>query len=192
MKQDSRHSFPVRKQQAAGSRQESIALLTAYCILLTGLTGCSEALQKKFIRKKKTPQERPSPVVTFRNYMEGITPLERYRKHYAMFAYWNDQLITELQQPRDMNPKRVRHASQEALQELRALGALLREDAATELQPFLEHRTHVNRQLHGGVTTGNQLASVVRDLEAQTRQLHRRFDWRRVQDRLKAQDARAD
>jgi hypothetical protein len=169
-----------------------IALITLHSSLFTGLVGC-ESLQKKFTRKPKTPVERPQPVVSFRNYMEGATPMDRYRKHYAMFAYWNDQLITELQQPRDMNPKRVQRASEETLQELRILSELLREDAAAELQPMIEERARLDQHLQGSMTGGTQLRNTARTLETQTRQITRRFDWRRVQDRLKpVEDARAD
>lgn len=169
-----------------------IALITLHSSLFTGLTGC-ESLQKKFTRKPKTPVERPQPVVSFRNYMEGATLMDRYRKHYAMFAYWNDQLITELQQPRDMNPKRAQRASKETLQELRILSELLREDAAAELQPMIEERARLDQHLQDSMTGGTQLRNTARTLETQTRQITRRFDWRRVQDRLKpVEDARAD
>jgi hypothetical protein len=152
--------------------------------------GC-ESMQKKFTRKPKEPVARPSPVVSFRNYMEGTTPMERYRKHYAMFSYWNDQLITELQQ-RDVSPKRAKRASQGALQELDTLRDLLRDDAVAELQPIIQGWVQVDKQLDSTVTAGVQLKSTARILETQTRQLSRRFDWRKVEDRLKlAEDARA-
>lgn len=160
-----------------------LALVTLHCALVTSL-GCSEAIQKKFIRKPKTPVGRPQPVVSFRNYMEGMTPLDRYRKHSAMLAYWDDQLITELQ-GRNVNAKRAQRASQESLEELRLLSGLLREEAAAELQPLIEERARIDRHLQGSIAGGTQLRNTARTLETQARQLTRRFDWRRIEDRLK-------
>ena len=157
-------------------------LLTTHYSLLTGLTGC-ESLQKKFTRKPRTPIGRPSPVVTFRDYTEGVTPLDRYRKHFVIFEYWNDQLMTELQQ-RDRNPKRFRRASRESLQELQSLQGLLQPDVAVGLQPLLEARARMDQRLQHDTMIDSQHHILLRTLEAQTRQLNREFYWRKVQDRL--------
>lgn len=122
-------------------------------------------------------------MVTFRDYTEGVTPLDRYRKHFVVFAYWNDQLMTELQQ-RDRNPKRLRRASGESLQELQSLQGLLQPDASAGLQPLLEARARIDRQLQHDTMMDSQRHTLLRTLEAQTRQLNREFYWRTVQDRL--------
>lgn len=137
------------------------------------------------MRKSKTPPGRPAPVVTFRDYTEGVTPLDRYRKHFVIFEYWNDQMMTELQQ-RDHNPKRLQRASHEALQELQSLQGVLQPDVAAELQPMLEARARMDQQLQHDTMIDSQRNVLLRTLEAQTRQLSREFYWRKVQDRLKA------
>lgn len=160
----------------------TIVLLTSCGLLLTSLTGC-ESLQKKFHRKPKTPLGRPSPVVTFRDYTEGVTPLDRYRKHFILFEYWNDQLMTELQQ-RDRNPKRLQRGSHESLEELQTLQGLLQPDVAAGLQPLLEARVRIDQQLQHDTMIDSQRNTLLQTLETQTRQLNREFYWRKVQDRL--------
>ena len=85
--------------------------------------GC-ESWQRKFVRVSKRPVQRPSPIVRFQDYSQAMTPLERYRKHYLMFQYWDEQLRNELASS-SPNPKRFRQASSQSLEELQLLHQLL-------------------------------------------------------------------
>jgi hypothetical protein len=153
-----------------------------------GISGC-ESLQRKFTRKSKKPLARPAPVVNFQAY--AMTPLERYKKHYLLFQYWNDELLQGLQ-AQTPNAKRSTRASAEALSELRTLQGLLHDDLAGRLSPLIEERARIDRQLRQGASVGAaQLGIAVRTLEHQTRELHRDFFWRDLQDRLKEGGAAA-
>jgi len=157
--------------------------------------GC-ESLQKKFTRKK--PYVRPAPIVSFQDYTRAMTPLDRYRKHYALFDYWNSELLATLQGSSSVaapgtgqssiNPKRAKLASQESLQELHTLQGLLQDDQAVLLQPILDERAQINDHVQKGSYSGSQLSALVRLLDAQTRRIHREFFWRRVEDRLKVDE----
>jgi hypothetical protein len=156
----------------------------AACGLLVALTTGCESLQRKFTRKPKHAPERPDPIISFQDYSRTITPLDRYRKHYLMFDYWNGQLMDALRRE-PLSAKRLRHASAEALTELRTLHALLLEVWAQRLDPLLEERAKLDRQLQSGRFTASQSGRALRVLESQARQLDRDFSWRDVQEALK-------
>ena len=155
------------------------------CALLLAGTGC-ESLQRKLTRRSKQPKPLPSPIINFQDYTRTMTPLDRYRKHYMMFDYWNDDLIESLQSS-PQNPKRYKLASKEALEELGTLKGLLTEELAPRLDPLIEARARLDRQLQSGTFSLGEASSITRLLEAQTRQLQREFFWRDVQDHLKPQ-----
>ena len=181
----------MSRQQTADSRQSASPFvcalrLCAVCCVLCAGTGC-EGLQKKFVRKPKA-HVRPSPIVTFQDYTRAMTPMDRYRKHYALFDYWNSQLLEALQvqhpgQP--LNPKRAQKASGESLQELTVLRGLLVDEAAAGVDQVLEERTAIDQQIQRGDYHVSQLAVMRRTLETQTRQIQRELYWRNVEDRLK-------
>jgi len=152
-------------------------------LLVVGLTGC-EALQRKFVRKKKKATERPTPVIAFVDYSQAMTPVERYRKHYLMFDYWNAELLDAFQRT-PVSPKKIRLTSQEALNELQIMHGLLQDEAASGLQPLIESRDALNQQLQRSAHVASLREITFRDLERQTRQIHREFFWRDVEDHLK-------
>ena len=113
-----------------------------------------------------------------------MTPLDRYRKHYMVFDYWNDELMEALQSP-PQNPKRFRRASTEALAELETMKDLVVDEMAARLTPLIEERAAIDHELQGGGFSASQAPTLVRRLESQTRELQRGFFWRDVEDRLK-------
>ena len=157
-------------------------LLAAACGLVAG-TGC-ESLQRKFIRKSKTPVGRPSPVTAFEDYSHSMTPLDRYRKHYTLFEYWNADALDAIGSW-NMNPKQAKRASAEALQELQYVQRLLQEPLAGQLAPLITERQQINEQLQKGTYSHSELDTYRRTFDRQTRQIHREFYWRKVQDQLK-------
>ncbi|MBI4596829.1 MAG: hypothetical protein HY737_00325 [Candidatus Omnitrophica bacterium] len=161
-------------------------LLSAICYLLSaGLVGC-ESLQKKLTRKSKRAPASPTPIINFLDYSRAMTPLDRYRKHALMFDYWNDQVLQALASP-PINPKRYKHASAEALNELNTMQTLVAEDVAARLAPMIEERTAMNHELqhYVGEMNSAQASAIHRRIDAQTRQIQRSFSWRDVQDQLK-------
>ena len=189
MRRPSRSSFKnmSSRQQTADSsklRHQSTGFwffLTAYCLLLTAC-GC-ESFQRKFQRKSKNERP-PTPIISFHDYSGTMTPLERYRKHYIMFEYWNQDVIDALQVS-SPNPKRYRQSSEEALNELHTLQSLLGDDLAAHLTPLIEERTKINHQIQSPVFNTSQAGGVAQLLDRQARQIHREFFWRDVQERLK-------
>ncbi len=141
-------------------------------------------MQKKFVRKRKTPLARPAPIVTFQDYTRSMTPLDRYRKHYVMFDYWNAELLGVLED-RDFSVKRLRKCSSEALQELRVLQGILQDDLAAEADPLIHERARLDQQIQQRLLMPSDLGTLRQRLETQTRQIHRELSWRNVEDRLK-------
>ncbi|MBI4003571.1 MAG: hypothetical protein HY353_00965 [Candidatus Omnitrophica bacterium] len=151
-------------------------------VLVASIMGC-ESLQRKLTRKKK-PQPPPAPVTVFQDYSAAMTPIDRYRKHYAIFDYWNAGLQDALE-ARMPNPKRVRLTSTEALGELETMKGLLNEAAATRLDPLLKEQAEIHRVVSSPGFDAARSDLIKRRLEAQTRTIHREFFWRKIQDQLK-------
>lgn len=156
--------------------------LAACCLLLTAL-GC-ESFQRKFTRKPKQAAKPPSPIVQFHDYSGAMTPLERYRKHYNIFDYWNDDLLRALD-AKSPNPKRYRRASEESLLELRTLRSLLADELAFQLDPLITQREAMDKQLRANSLGVSPNSPITRTLEAHSRKIHREFFWRNIQEQLK-------
>ena len=177
-------------QQSAISNQlknaaQRVGLVAGCWLLVAALTGC-ESLQRKFTRKPQQPRAAPSPITIFQDYSSARTPADRYRKHYLIFDYWQDELLEALQSP-PVNPKRYKRASGESLVELRALQGLLTDEAASRMAPLLDERAKVDGQLQRGLLQPAQIPGLIQDLERQERQVNRDFFWRDVEDALKPQ-----
>lgn len=164
-------------------------LSVACAALCLALTGC-ESFQRKFTRRKRA-QPPPTPVINFQDYTRTMTPLDRYRKHYLIFDYWNQELINALQSP-PLNSKRFKLASKESLGELQTLRDLLVEEVGERFVPLIEEREKINRQLQHETVSLSQVNATTRALEAQAREIHRSFFWRTVQDQLKPMQAPGD
>ncbi len=151
-------------------------------VVVASLLGC-EAVERKFTRNSK-PRPRPSPIFSFEDYSHATTPLDRYRKHYALFEYWNAELIDAFGSP-SPNPKRLTKSSSESLQELIELQKLLQDGAVPELSAQLDRRAQLDQELQSGRYHPSQFTTMRRDVEAQTRELYRVLHPHDVQDRLK-------
>ena len=158
-------------------------------LLATALSGC-ESMQRKFTRKPKTPRETPTPIIRFQDYTQAMTPVERYQKHYMLFDYWNSELMGGLQS-KPVNNKQLKAASKESLVELNTLKSLVADDLAPSLDPLLETRNRIDRQLRTGNLSDGAANNIWRELEKDTRAFQRDFFWRDVQDRLKPRPAPA-
>ena len=166
----------------SGSRPYLVACSLLLVAVLS--TGC-ESLQRKLTRKSNHPAPPPSPIIQFQDYTRTLTPLDRYRKHYLMFDYWNSELISALQGS-SLNPKRVRRASMESLAELNTMKGLLADDVAARLAPVIEERAKIDHRLQSGSFGAAEASPVWRALEFQTRQVNREFFWRDVEEHLNA------
>lgn len=168
-------------------RQSGRIILGIAAVLAAAAGAGCETMEKKFVRKSKKPRERPSPVIQFQDYSRGMTPLDRYRKHYMIFDYWNSDLIDALQVS-STNPKRYKRASQDALEELVTMQALLTDEKSAALAPLIDERTKLDRQLQAEAVSGARMSMAVRILESQGREINRNFFWRDVEDALKPQE----
>ena len=160
------------------------AWFVACCVsLVTGLTGC-ESFQRKFTRKPTTPGVKPSPVLYFEDYSQSMTPVDRYRKHYIIFEYWNGELIGAFGE-NNLNPKRLKRSSKDALDELRTMRRLLADDFGTGLDLLIDERASVDRQIQQDGVPASRASAVVRVLESQISRIHHEFYWRGIEEHLK-------
>ena len=181
MKRHSRSSSASNAHSTQHTARSVALVLSAVCCLL--FAGC-ESLQRKFIRKSKTPPPAPTPIIQFQDYSHALTPIDRYRKHSLIFDYWQSELLTALASP-PLNPKRLRRDSADSLAELRVLQSLLDESTSARMAPLVEERARLNSELQSGVPTEPQARILANQLEAHATRLHRDFFWRDVEDHLK-------
>ena len=160
-----------------------LAVAVGWLAMAVAAGGC-EALQRKLTRPAKHPQPPPEPIFQFQDYSKAVTPLDRYRKHYLMFQYWNSELLDALQHP-PLHGKRCRRASSESLAELEQLRGLLAEEAAARFDLVLNERREIDHRLQGAAFVESQVTGVVRQLEMQTRAIQREFFWRNVEGRVR-------
>lgn len=164
--------------------RRKVALFVILIAMISN-SGC-ESFQRKFTRRPKQAPKPPTPVIAFQDYSGAMTPLERYRKHYVMFDYWNQDLIDALQ-ARSPNPKRYCRSSEEAIIELKTMQSLLLDASAQSLGPLIEKREKTNQQIQSQEYRDQaQVGITVRQVELQTRDIHRQFFWRDIQEQLKA------
>ena len=180
MKRDSRSSSGSDRPR--GTRPTVAPLIAVAGLLIA--TGCTDAMMKKFVRQPKA-QPRPSPIVQFDEYAASTSPLDLYRKHATVFEYWNAELLDALL-PTANNSKRVKRASQESLRQLEAMVQLLADASAGQVQPLLEERRKLDRQLQDQVDDHAQAALLRQSLELQQRRLHRYMAVGKVTDHLRA------
>jgi len=178
---------PLRRERsvapgAAGRVAGIVAAVLAGLLAGGALCGC-EAFQRKLTRKPKRPRERARPIISFQDYSRTMTAVDRYRKHYLLFEYWNADLLTALASP-PLNAKRYKRASAEALGELKTLRDIVTEEVGLRLALMIERRERLDRQLQSGIHP-SQVHAVARTLERQTREFNREFFWRQVDDHLK-------
>ena len=178
---------PLRNLSSSRQWRRFVILPTAFCLLLTTLSGC-ESVQRKFTRKPKGLRVAPTPVINFQDYTQAMTPLDRYRKHYLMFDYWNGEFMDGLR-AKPLNAKRVKLASTESLNELTMLQSLVAEDLGAQFAPLIESRARINRQVQTSHLSELTAGAAWRELDAQSRAIRRDLFWRKVEDRLKPAQA---
>ncbi len=145
--------------------------------------GC-ESFQRKFVRKSATPKSAPSPIISFEDYSQSMTPVDRYRKHYIIFEYWNGELIGAINQS-NPNPKRLKRASKDALDELRTMRRLVADEFGAGLDPLIDERASLDRQIQQDSAPASRASSMVRTLESQMSRIHHEFYWRNIEEHLK-------
>src|SRR3989338_8743748 len=157
-----------RSSKSSSKAHRVVTLLAAGCWLLAAGTGC-ESFQRKFTRRSKH-QPPPTPIISFQDYTQAMTPLDRYRKHYLIFEYWDGELLEALQS-QSPNPKRLKRASSESLGELQVLKGLVTDDVAVRLAPLIEERARIDEELQQGATGLSHPSAIQRVIEAQSRRI---------------------
>jgi hypothetical protein len=147
--------------------------------LVAGAAGC-ESLQRKFTRKPKHAPKPLDPIIKFEDYTHAMTPLDKYRKHYMMFNYWNSELISALEN-KTPNPKRFRRASTDSLAELETLNRLVSGDVSQRFSALIDERRDLDRRLQRPGFMPSQAPAILRLLERQTREIQREFFWRDIE-----------
>ena len=133
-------------------------------------------IQKKFTRKIYHPP--PAAAIATKDYESQLSPEERYRRHYAMWDFWQAELMEGL----SGNTKRAIRAAEEGLGELQAMQSLLVPDKREPLGVLIARWTLLRDQLVQGTMSDTACYRWRSELESQKRTLHHDFAWQRVQE----------
>ena len=152
-------------------------------LLVAGLVGGCDSLQRKFIRKPKnvTP---PTPIVHFKPYEPTQSAEELYKHHLMLWEFWNGELVGGF----GVSEKKIQHASKETLAELLELQRFLPEPKAQQLQKLIDEHRQLDARIQSGYLNDATEQTLKRHFEYQQRAVTRDFSWRDVKDLARIPD----
>jgi hypothetical protein len=152
--------------------------VTVVLILMFNLTGC-EALRKKFTRKKKETVKMPR-FYQVRKYEKKPTP-ELYKKHYAYWASWHDELIRVLGQ----NHKKDMMCILNAVENLKDMQGILIPEKGDELEPHIKRLLKVKDAVFKEELSQANKSYIMMTLEREGRFIKREFCYSKVRNSLR-------
>ena len=141
--------------------RKKLWLLLAVLMLLD-LSGCA-SVQKKFIRKKKTPER--IPVAIFYEqpvYQKKYSNVYYYKTHYMFWRSWQGDLIEDL---KGGNEKRRRRSAEEALSNLTEMNNYLTPGKQKELKPTLDSLSQIVQKIENSQVTPSSESGLRSDAE---------------------------
>lgn len=133
-------------------------MLTFFFIL--GLTGCA-TLRRKFVRKKKKEEQKPTVILALKDYDKLINYQDLYKKHFLLWQYWQEELISALGQ----NFKKQRECIDQALENLSALEKYITPDKKSTLDTYLARLDKIRKRLYGRSLNSIEKDRIKRELE---------------------------
>ena len=158
-----------------------LALLAGCGFVIAATGGCAmiPTIQRKFTRKTYHPP--PAVAITTKNYELNLSPEERYKRHWAMWAFWNDELLDGLGASR----KRTLRAAEESIQELTTLQNFLAPETGAGLAAHIMLLERLRTEADKDLLSGQSISRWRSDVERQKRYIQRQFTWSDVQEHLK-------
>lgn len=119
-------------------------ILIATC--LCSLSGCTGALRKKFVRKKKY-EKKQIPVFKPKEYEAEFTKEQRYINHYTFWKNAHTEIIRMLDGKDRINNKKLKLYATYSVDEINQMHKLLPDEEQQRLQPYIEELTDLTGKM---------------------------------------------
>ena len=149
-------------------------------VLAAGTVGCA-TVQKKFTRKKKTPERNRSVIYLDEGaYQKKYSNEYYYKTHFTFWRTWQDELIDNLQ---NGNRKRLRRSIQEVVSHLTEMANYLEPQTKAGLEEQILRLQGIRDRLEAGYYDSN-LEGLKPELEQIGRLLNNNYYFGKIQDKL--------
>ena len=144
--------------------------------IILSVAGCA-SLQKKFTRKKKTP-ERAASVIYFQEgpYQKQYSNEYYYKTHFTMWKTWHDDLIEEI----GGNSKRAARAASETVNNLMEMNRYLTPEKQEEFRPLFEEVKRLTAKIETKSLSPSEIPGTRSELEKYQRLIGNNFYFDKV------------
>jgi len=152
-------------------------------ILVVGTAGCASVsgIEKKFIRKKKTPEHVAAAVYIEQGpYQKKYSSEYYYKSHFTFWKSWQNELLNNL----GGNQKKVERCAEEAWNNLTEMNKYLVPAKQAELAPNLESLGRIAAKISGGNYSRSEKGDVRAELEKIQRIVSNNFYYDKVKNDL--------
>lgn len=149
--------------------------------LAAGTTGCA-TVQKKFTRKKKTPERNRSVIYLDEGaHQKKYSNAYYYKTHFTFWRTWHDELIDNL---RNGNNKRLRRSLQEVVSHLTEMSGSLEPEAKSGLDEQIGRLELIRGRIESGYYNAG-FENLRPEIEQIGRVLNSNYSYGKVQDKLR-------
>ncbi|MCM8784067.1 MAG: hypothetical protein NC818_04770 [Candidatus Omnitrophica bacterium] len=156
-------------------------------ILITTLTGCA-SFRRKFVREKKK-EEKPRPVVYFKDYEKDISYEELYKKHFLFWKYWEMELINALG---ENNYKKQLSSLQQSISNLRDLESYLVPEKQKEVAKYRETLEEIEPKIKDGIISELERLNLRQKIEKHLRMVEKELMYHKMQGFIKESQSNGD
>ncbi len=152
-------------------------------VLVMGTAGCASVsgIEKKFVRKKKTPAHIPAAVYIDQGpYQKKYSSEYYYKTHFTLWKSWQGELLNNL----GGNQKKVNRCAEEALNQLEEMSRCLVPAKQEELKPILDSLKEITEKIENGGISKSQEAGSREELEKIKRIVSNNFYYDKVKNDL--------
>lgn len=159
---------------------KKIMMVFLLLILCTNFLGCA-AFKRKFVREKKK-EERPHPVVYFKDYTEDLTYHDLYRKHFLYWKYWEMELVNALAED---NHKKQLLALSQAISNLKSIESYLVPEKQGIVGLRLKELEKMEVKIKKGFSSSLERLRLKQEVEKHQRMLEKELMYKKMKDFIK-------
>jgi len=149
-------------------------LLCLFAVAVLSLSGCA-TLKKKFVRKKKKKEEQ-KVILALEDYDKLIDYHQLYKKHYLLWEYWHEELISALEK----SYKKQRVCIDQILEHLNSVKKYISPEKASLLEEYISRLEKIRKRLYGRSLNDIEKARISRELEKLKRLIDKEFRYSEI------------
>jgi len=153
--------------------------------LILIFSGCA-SFRKKFVREKKK-EERPHPVVYFKDYESDISYDDLYKKHFLFWKYWEMELISSLE---ENNYKKQLSSLRQAIDNLREMESYLVDDKQKEVSIYREALEKIEPKIKKGIISELERGRLKQEIEKHFRVVEKKLMYSHIKDFIKGKESK--